>query len=235
MIYQKCYNCFSFKNIAWSLRCDLYRCLIRSVSLFTLNGYILRYCILVLVFCSCNNNDRISNEVRDLYGRKIAFPDGYVSLSYHDSVSVDSLLTKDVKLVSYIDNLPCTSCGVKMLHAWIEEVKEIDPEVAYVIVVQTQEKNVLFENIDSMRLPCPLMYYDTSVFGEANKLDILARNKTFLLNKENKIVLVGEPFGNEKLTQLYKKTIASLKEEYAHVKNNHKVMERENRKANENY
>lgn len=105
-------------------------------------------------------------------------------------------------------------------------MKEIDPEVAYVIVVQTQEKNVLFENIDSMHLPCPLMCYDTSVFGEANKLDVLARNKTFLLNKENKSMLVGEPFGNEKLTQLYRNTIASLKEEYALVNNNNKVMER---------
>ena len=37
-----------------------------------------------------------------------------------------------------------------------------------------------------------------------------------LLDKENKIVLVGEPFGKEKLTQLYKKSVSSLKEEYAH-------------------
>lgn len=174
--------------------------------------------------CSCTNNDRVSKEIRELTGREIAFPDGYVSLSCHDSLSVDPLLEVDIKIVSYIDNLPCTSCGVKMLHAWIEEVKEIDPEVAYVIVVQTQEKDVLFENIDSMHLLCPLMYYDTSVFGDMNELDVLARNKTFLLNKENKIVLVGEPFGNEKLTQLYRKTIASLKKEYAHVRNNHKVI-----------
>ena len=173
--------------------------------------------MLTFVFlCSCNNNDRLIKEIQELSGCEITFPDGYVSLSSNDSLSVDSLLTKDIKVVSYIDNLPCTSCGVRMLHAWIDEVKEIDSEVAYVIVVQTQEKDVLFENIDSMRLPCPLMYYDTSVFGEVNKLDVLARNKTFLLNKENKIVLVGEPFGNEKLTQLYKKTIVSLKEEYAH-------------------
>ena len=183
----------------------------------------------LFILCSCNNGDRLTKDVMELMGRKIAFPTGY-----HESLSVDSLLTKDIKMVSYIDDFPCTSCGVKMLHAWIEEVKEIDPEVAYVIVVQTQEKNVLFENIDSMRLPCPLMYYDTSVFDEVNELDVLARNKTFLLNKENRIVLVGEPFGNEKLTQLYRKTIASLKEEYAHMKNNHKVMEREKRKANEN-
>ena len=172
--------------------------------------------LIPLVFCSCNNNDRLIKEVQALTGREISFPAGYVSLSYHDSLSVDSLLAKDIKLVSYIDNLPCTSCGVRMLHAWIEEMKEIDPKVAYVIVVQTQEKDVLFENIDSMHLPCPLMYYDTSIFGEENELDVLARNKTFLLNKENRIVLVGEPFGNEKLSQLYKKTIASLREEYAH-------------------
>ena len=38
----------------------------------------------------------------------------------------------------------------------------------------------------------------------------MARNKTFLLNKDNEIVLVGEPFGRGKLTQLYKKCIDSL-------------------------
>lgn len=169
----------------------------------------------LFVFCACNNN-RVENEIRNLFGRQITFPTGYVSLSYHDSLSVDSLLTKDIKMVSYIDDLPCTSCGVRMLRSWAEEVKEIDPEVAYVIVVQTQEKDVLFENFDSMRLSCPLMYYDTPVFGEVNKLDVLARNKTFLLNRENRIVLVGEPFNNEKLFHLYRKTIASLKEEYTH-------------------
>ena len=127
---------------------------------------------------------------------------------------IDSLLAADIKIVSYINDLPCTSCGVKMLHTWIEQVKQIDPEIAYVIVVQTPQKDVLFNNIDSMRLPYPLMYYDDSVFGEVNKLDVLARNKTFLLDKKNRIVVVGEPFGNENLSQLYKKAIASLRMEY---------------------
>jgi hypothetical protein len=59
------------------------------------------------------------------------------------------------------------------------------------------------------------MYYDSKVFGEKNNLEeVLARNRTFLLNKENKIILVGEPIGREKLTQLYKKCIDSLFIEY---------------------
>ena len=170
--------------------------------------------LLALVFCSCNNNNRLDKEVQALSGREITFPKGYSSLSYN-SLPIDSLLAKDIKMVSYIDDLPCTSCGVKMLHTWIEQVKQIDPEVTYVIVVQTPQKDILFNSIDSMRLPCPLMYYDDSVFGEVNKLDVLARNKTFLLDKKNRIVVVGEPFGNVRLSQLYKKAIASLKKEYA--------------------
>ena len=55
------------------------------------------------------------------------------------------------------------------------------------------------------------MFYDSKIFGEKNNLEnVLARNRTFLLNKENEIVLVGEPLGREKLAQLYKKCIDSL-------------------------
>ena len=59
------------------------------------------------------------------------------------------------------------------------------------------------------------MYYDTDIFESENKLKgKLACNKTFLLNKDNEIVLVGEPFGREKITKLYQKYIGSLNIEY---------------------
>ena len=55
------------------------------------------------------------------------------------------------------------------------------------------------------------MYYESDAFSEKNNLGYkLARNKTFLLNKDNEIILVGEPFGHEKLTRLYKKYIDSI-------------------------
>lgn len=64
---------------------------------------------------------------------------------------------------------------------------------------------------DSLSLDLPLMFYDSSIFEEKNKIKgLLARNRTFLLNKDNEIVLAGEPFGREKLTKLYQKCIDSL-------------------------
>lgn len=170
--------------------------------------------LLCVAFCSCNNEERMIREIKELSGREIIFPSGYVSLSSDKSLSVDSLLRQNIKIVSYIDNLQCTSCGVKMLHTWIDDVFNIDSTVSYVIIVQTQHKKSLFENIEAMRLTRPLMYYDTSIFGDVNKLDVLARNKTFLLDKDNKIILVGEPWNNSKLARLYSQTIDSLRKKY---------------------
>ena len=64
------------------------------------------------------------------------------------------------------------------------------------------------------QLPTPLMFYDSEVFKTENRLDVLARNKTFLLDQDNKIVLVGEPFNNQKLLNLYVKEIQILKGQY---------------------
>lgn len=53
-----------------------------------------------------------------------------------------------------------------------------------------------------------------SAFNKANKLEILARNKTFLLDGDNRVVVVGEPFGNEKLWQVYDQAIIVLQNKY---------------------
>ncbi len=67
---------------------------------------------------------------------------------------------------------------------------------------------------DSMHLSVPLLYYDCDVFGRVNELDVLARNKTFLLDRDDNIVLVGEPFYNERLSLLYKRMVKSLFDKY---------------------
>jgi len=41
----------------------------------------------LLILCSCNNGDRLTKDVMELMGRKITFPTGYESLSYHESLS----------------------------------------------------------------------------------------------------------------------------------------------------
>lgn len=138
---------------------------------------------------------------------------GYESIPKRDSVIIDSMLNKDIKIVSYVDDLPCTSCGIKMMSIWMSRIDSLNSNAEYILVVNVaeNEKAKFFDMMDSVQLSHPIMYYDTDTFGVVNELsELLAINKTFLLNKHNRIVLVGEPFKNEKLFDLYKRTIMDL-------------------------
>lgn len=165
---------------------------------------------IILLLLSCNKNTRIYNEIRGLSNQKISFVEGFTELRCNSSVKLDSLLKKEIKIVSYIDNIPCTSCALRTLKLWQREINNIDNDIAYIIVVYADDRTFI-NMADTISLDLPLMYYDSNKFGESNNLEgLLARNRTFLLNKDNKVVLVGEPFGRDKLAKLYKRCIDSL-------------------------
>lgn len=146
--------------------------------------------------------------------QKISFVEGYTELQCNSKIKLDSLLKKEIKIVSYIDDIQCSSCAVKALNIWQSEIRDIDKDVAYIIVVHTDD-HAFIDMTDTISLDLPIMYYNSNEFGESNKLNaLLARNRTFLLNKDNEVVLVGEPFGREKLSKLYKKCIDSLMIKY---------------------
>lgn len=168
-----------------------------------------------LAFCSCNNEGRIEKEIKALSGRELLFPEGYVSLSYHDSLKVEPLVNADIKIVSYYDNIVCSSCSLNKLKAWVSQADSIDPEIPYLIVIHSNKKEEFVETARQIKLPYPLMFYDSDVFKVENKLDVLDQNRTFLLDKNNKIVLVGEPFSLPRLADLYKKQIQKMKVEYS--------------------
>jgi hypothetical protein len=173
--------------------------------------YLFIFLALIAVI-SCSNTDRQSAEIRELSGRQISFPSGYTTLPYSRLRDVDSLLKTDLKVVSYIDDLPCTSCGLKMLRSWIETINEINKDLTYIIVIHTKENNFFSDYVDSLCSKTIILNYDSYKFGEINKLNVMARNKTFLIDKNNRIVLIGEPFNHEKMFLLYQRTIKQLRE-----------------------
>lgn len=174
----------------------------------------MRNLIILITIClvaSCNNNDRVVNEIMELTNNKVVFCKGYKEIPCKSNLSLDSLLKQDLKLVTYMDKLSCSSCGVKMLRLWQHEAKQINPNIAYIVIVHSDRTSDMLNMLDTLSLDFPVMYYESDIFSKKNNLeDKLARNKTFLLNKDNEIILVGEPFGHERLTKLYKKYIDSI-------------------------
>jgi len=174
--------------------------------------YFAAFMAFLTIMCSCDNSPRLIQEVKKLNGKIVEFPK-YEILAFDSILTQDSCYnTNDIKLVSYIDNVPCTPCILNMLQNHVNEVnKELGEGFPYMIVLQTDDRQKLINTIREYNFRIPIMYYRDSRFADVNKLYVLARNKTFLLNRDNKIVVVGEPFANKQLWNVYKKAINQLK------------------------
>lgn len=124
----------------------------------------------------------------------------------------NGIFSKNVKVITYIDyELPCRECIVREINTWKETINSITPHVDYFLIIESENRVNVEKMICDYGLDVPVLYYSTDAFGEKNGIKgVLARNKTYLLDKENKIVVVGEPFANEKLLALYQKTVQSL-------------------------
>ena len=80
------------------------------------------FCILLIVFVcfSCNKDNRIAREIKEMIGKNIVFPSGYKLLFCNDSLWEQSSLC-DIQIVTYVDNLPCTfiMCWLKKLRVGV--------------------------------------------------------------------------------------------------------------------
>ena len=166
----------------------------------------------ISIMFSCMKTNKVENDIKELVGREIVFPNGGKIINKGENLSYKMLTKKGIKILAYFDYLNCSSCDVKLLEIYNEEIKKIDPNIAFIGVICNKDEKSIYKMFDTHNISIPIIYYNSESFGEVNNLkNRTARCKTFLLDKENKIVLVGEPFNSEKLRMMYKKQIDKLR------------------------
>ena len=96
----------------------------------------------------CTNNDRISNEITELMHRQIVFDDGYKEYTCKSEYRIDELLKHRFKIVDYLGEISCSSCGQKTIEIWQREVKKIDENVPLVLILRTNDSSKIEEMMD---------------------------------------------------------------------------------------
>lgn len=178
--------------------------------------------IITISLISCNQTDEqvdkieeITKKIEELKGKTIIFPDSVLHM-YQDSLyHKDSLAFykgKNIKIVTKIFG-DCDVC-VESLKKWEEEIMpHIDTsKVAFLFYIYIERLYSFQVGLyNRVTLDYPLIIDTADYYLRANKLEEYdQRFTTFLLDKDNKIVLVGIPTGNKKLTELYIKNINEL-------------------------
>ena len=151
--------------------------------------------------------------MRIFYQKKISFP-------FHKMVRKDcclyhdSIIDYNIKLIKYVEIYNCTDCQIGQLSEFNNETScsELAKKIPIIYIVKlfnTKEINELYLKLCRKRIKGDV-YIDTcNAFISANpQIPDNELFHTFVINKEGKVLMVGNPFANEKMEALFKKVIA---------------------------
>lgn len=175
----------------------------------------MRYLYLILVlalFSSCKESekDKIARLVEEWEGKEILFPThSFFTIQGKDTVDF-SFADTDYKVVTYIDSVGCTSCKLQ-LPRWKQFMQEVDSivnsNIPFVFYFHPKDMKELRYITRRDAFVYPVCFDEMDDFNQLNQFPGEMTFQTFLLDKDNKVVAMGNPVHNPKVKELYLKVL----------------------------
>lgn len=140
------------------------------------------------------------------------FPEKWASRIMGKDTLCGDMLQEKAKILVYVDSSGCSPCKME-LAAWSLRLQEMEKEnisVPLVFIVHSHDYSALEKSLKNSFFEYPVFYDRYNMADSLNRFPKQDRYKTFLLDKENRVVLVGSPANNDKLWELYKQQIHRL-------------------------
>jgi hypothetical protein len=172
---------------------------------------------LLLGFSACKKNHKrteVEKIVTEWMGKAIQFPeDAPCNILGKDTVSdlCSGLFQKEYKILLYVDSAGCSSCRLK-LSQWKQLIEESDSlfqdRLGFLLFFQPKSKKDLVYLFRSDRFDYPVFIDMNKAINQLNHFPDKAEYQCFLLDKSNKVLMIGNPASNPKIWELYKQTIS---------------------------
>ena len=181
----------------------------------SLNSQALIYLFLCAILSSCGSSSkRIEEDVEQLYSSSINIPiHQMLRFDSHSSVP-EVMRSMGFKMVVFTDSTECSSCAIGHLNAWepILDSLMTFPEYNETVFIFAPSKTDCSKVEKELRysdFKYPV-YLDTcNIFAEVNNIPINRMMHTFLIDKESRVILVGNPLSNPKIQELLFKVLNS--------------------------
>lgn len=177
-------------------------------------NWILGLCV-CLFFSSCEESEkqRLSRLVQEWEGKEILFPThSSFTIQGKDTVDFD-FKDAEFKIVSYIDSVGCTGCKLQ-LHRWKELISDVDSmtrgNVPFLFYFHPKDMKELRYLTRREAFVYPVSFDEKDDFNRLNNFPNEMMFQTFLLNKENRVIALGNPVQNPKVKELYLSLINGL-------------------------
>lgn len=183
-----------------------------------MRNYLLYFLLLIVFFgvASCRKDEKKAEAgkiVAEWMGKEIILPtDIGCAFLGRDTICPDN--NTPYKVLVYTDSTGCTSCKLQ-LYKWNSFIKEanteMDGKVSFHFYFQPKDEKELKFLLRRDNFSQVVYIDNKSKLNAANKLPNDMNYQCFLLDKDNKVVLIGNPTLNPKIWDLYKQTITGEK------------------------
>jgi hypothetical protein len=173
---------------------------------------IIFYCLaLSFIFLSCKESERkeVNSLLKEWIGKKLIFPSNQFASIMGDSTVLFSDYISDNshwKIVFYADSLGCVSCDLNLLEwmDFMEKAKELtNQRVDFFFYFAPEKKKDIISALKLEGFHYPVFIDTQKDFDRINQLPDNQKFRTFLLNAENEIVLIGNPTQGIEMEKLY--------------------------------
>ena len=178
--------------------------------------YALGLCVcLCLASCAESDKERLSRLVSEWERKEILFP-AHSTFTIQGKDTVDfNFKDADYKIVTYVDSAGCTSCKLQ-LHRWKQLIAEVDSltdgGVPFLFYFHPKDRKELRNLTRREGFIYPVCFDEKDDFNRLNRFPNEMMFQTFLLDKENKVVALGNPVLSPKVKELYLKLITGNQE-----------------------
>ena len=179
--------------------------------------YIYTFLILLVAVSACQDKkkDAIIQLVEEWQGKEIIFPDSCVfTVLAKDTVDMD-VYAPNYKILMYVDSVGCTGCRLQ-LPQWTKFITEIDSmtngQTSFLFFLSPKNLKDAHYTLRRDDFTYPLCIDLQSQLNKLNKFPNQDMFQTFLLDKDNKVVAIGNPIHNRAIRSLYIKELTGKEE-----------------------
>lgn len=162
--------------------------------------------LILLPSCKQTQSEKLEKLLREWTGKEIVFPNNPSFTIYGEQEADFKIPTDGYKVVHYLDSIGCISCKLN-LEKWKEYIAYMDSAtngtVPCVFFFHAKEKREVKISLKEDNFDYPVCMDTANKFYQLNRFPMYPILQTFLLDKDNRIVAMGDPVTNPKIKELY--------------------------------
>ena len=162
----------------------------------------------LLTSCKEDKKDQFARLVQEWQGKEIVFPQDMAFTRFVTEQVEYRIPDAEYKVLIYVDSTGCTSCKLQ-LPKWKELIAYVDSatnsNIPFIFVFQSKDDKELRYILKRDNFNRPVCIDRDSQLDKLNKFPQDITFQTFLLDRDNKVKVIGNPVHNLAVKDLYLK------------------------------